>query len=39
VIILEILFWASLGAILWTHVGYPLLVAVVAALRRKGVAK
>jgi cellulose synthase/poly-beta-1,6-N-acetylglucosamine synthase-like glycosyltransferase len=39
VIILEILFWASLGAILWTHVGYPLFVAVVAALRRKGVAK
>jgi cellulose synthase/poly-beta-1,6-N-acetylglucosamine synthase-like glycosyltransferase len=38
VIILEILFWASLGAILWAHLGYPLFVAVVAALRRKGVA-
>ena len=38
-IILEILFWASLGAILWAHVGYPLFVAVVAALRRKRVAE
>ena len=37
-IILEILFWASLGAILWTHVGYPLFVAALAALRRMRVA-
>jgi cellulose synthase/poly-beta-1,6-N-acetylglucosamine synthase-like glycosyltransferase len=39
VIILEILFWASLGAILWTHVGYPLFVTALAAVRRKRVAK
>ena len=38
-IILEILFWTSLGAILWTHVGYPLFVTVLAAVRRKRVAK
>ena len=38
-IILEILFWASLGAILWTHVGYPLFVAALAALRRMRVAR
>ena len=37
-IILKILFWASLGAILWTHVGYPLFVAALAALRRLRVA-
>jgi cellulose synthase/poly-beta-1,6-N-acetylglucosamine synthase-like glycosyltransferase len=39
VIILEILFWTSLGAILWTHVGYPLFVTALAAVRRKRVAK
>jgi glycosyltransferase involved in cell wall biosynthesis len=39
VIILEILFWAGLGAIGWTHVGYPLFVSVLAAVRRKPVAK
>jgi cellulose synthase/poly-beta-1,6-N-acetylglucosamine synthase-like glycosyltransferase len=38
-VILEILFWASLGAILWTHVGYPLLVAALSAVRTKRVAK
>ncbi len=38
-IILEILFWASLGAILWTHVGYPLFVAALAVVRRMRVAK
>ena len=38
-IILEILFWASLGAILWTHVGYPLFVSALAAVRRMRVAK
>jgi ABC-type Fe3+-hydroxamate transport system substrate-binding protein len=37
VIILEILFWGSLGAILWTHGGYPLFVAALAAVRRKRV--
>jgi glycosyltransferase involved in cell wall biosynthesis len=39
VIVLKILFWASLGAILWTHVGYPLLVAAFSAVRRNRVAK
>jgi cellulose synthase/poly-beta-1,6-N-acetylglucosamine synthase-like glycosyltransferase len=39
VIILEILFWASLGSILWTHLGYPLFVAALAAVRRMRVAK
>jgi cellulose synthase/poly-beta-1,6-N-acetylglucosamine synthase-like glycosyltransferase len=39
VIILEILLWASLGAILWTHVGYPLFVAALAVVRRMRVAK
>ena len=38
-IILKILFWASLGAILWTHLGYPLFVTALAAVRRKRVAK
>jgi len=39
VIILEILFWTSLGAIVWTHVGYPLFVAGLSAVRRKRVAR
>jgi glycosyltransferase involved in cell wall biosynthesis len=39
VIVLKILFWTSLGAILWTHVAYPLLVAVFSAVRRNSVAK
>ncbi len=38
-IILEILFWTSLGAIVWTHVGYPLFVAALSAVRRQRVAK
>ena len=37
--ILEILFWASLGAILWAHVGYPLAVAALAFVRRRKVAQ
>ena len=37
--ILEILFWASLGAILWAHVGYPLAAAALAAVLRRKVAK
>jgi cellulose synthase/poly-beta-1,6-N-acetylglucosamine synthase-like glycosyltransferase len=39
VIVLKIVFWASLGAILWTHVAYPLLVAAFSAVRRNRVAK
>ena len=31
-IVLEVLFWLSLGALLWTHVGYPLVIAAWAAL-------
>ena len=38
-IVLKILFWASLGAILWTHVGYPLFVAAFSGVRRNRVAK
>jgi hypothetical protein len=38
-VIFEFFFWASLGAILWTHAGYPLLVAAVSAVHRKRVAK
>jgi cellulose synthase/poly-beta-1,6-N-acetylglucosamine synthase-like glycosyltransferase len=37
--ILEILFWASLGAILWAHVGYPLFAALLAAVHGKRIAK
>jgi cellulose synthase/poly-beta-1,6-N-acetylglucosamine synthase-like glycosyltransferase len=33
----EVLFWASLGALLWTHAGYPLAAAAVARLRRRPV--
>ena len=28
---IEIVFWASIGLIVYAHVGYPLLLAVVAA--------
>ena len=38
-IVLKILFWASLGAILWTHVGYSLLMAAFSAVLRNRVAK
>ena len=31
---LEILFWAAAGALVYTHVGYPLLLALAARLRR-----
>ena len=37
--ILEILFWASLAAILWAHVGYPLFAALLAAVHGKRIAK
>ena len=30
---LEIVFWASLAALAWTHLGYPLAVAALARLR------
>jgi len=38
-VVVEALFWASLGALLWTHLGYPLLAAVVARLRPRRVRK
>jgi cellulose synthase/poly-beta-1,6-N-acetylglucosamine synthase-like glycosyltransferase len=38
-VILEILFWASLGAIVWTHAVYPLVVAGLSAMRSKRVTK
>jgi cellulose synthase/poly-beta-1,6-N-acetylglucosamine synthase-like glycosyltransferase len=31
-LVVEIIFWASLGALVWTHAGYPLAVAAVARL-------
>jgi cellulose synthase/poly-beta-1,6-N-acetylglucosamine synthase-like glycosyltransferase len=33
VIVLEVVFWTSLAAIVWTHVGYPLAAALAARLR------
>ncbi len=33
--ILEVVFWASLGALVWTHVGYPLAAAAAARVRRR----
>jgi cellulose synthase/poly-beta-1,6-N-acetylglucosamine synthase-like glycosyltransferase len=37
VLAVEILFWLSLGGILWTHVGYPLAAALLARVRSRGV--
>jgi cellulose synthase/poly-beta-1,6-N-acetylglucosamine synthase-like glycosyltransferase len=37
VVVLEVIFWACLGAIVWTHVGYPLTAALAARLRPKRV--
>jgi cellulose synthase/poly-beta-1,6-N-acetylglucosamine synthase-like glycosyltransferase len=38
VLALEILFWASLGALVWTHLGYPLAAAALAAVRTRRIA-
>src|SRR5437764_3568298 len=38
-VVLKALFWASLGALLWTHLGYPLAAAALARLRPKIVRK
>src|SRR4029077_9629365 len=35
VIVVEILFWASLAALVWTHVAYPLVVEVAARSRSR----
>jgi cellulose synthase/poly-beta-1,6-N-acetylglucosamine synthase-like glycosyltransferase len=37
VIAVEVVFWASLGALLWTHVGYPAAAALAARVRRRPV--
>ena len=36
---LKTLFWLSLGALLWTHVLYPLGAAALARVRTRGVRK
>jgi cellulose synthase/poly-beta-1,6-N-acetylglucosamine synthase-like glycosyltransferase len=38
-VIAKVLFWASLGALVWTQVGYPLLAAALAHLRGRPVRK
>ena len=35
----KILFWTSLSALAWTHLGYPLAAALLASVRRRRVAK
>jgi len=39
VIVVEVLFWASLAAIVWTHLGYPLAAALLARIRTRDVRK
>ena len=36
-IVVKLLFWASLGALAWTHVGYPAAAALAARLRPRPV--
>jgi cellulose synthase/poly-beta-1,6-N-acetylglucosamine synthase-like glycosyltransferase len=38
-VVVEIVFWVALGALLWTHVGYPLAAALAARGRRRRVQK
>jgi cellulose synthase/poly-beta-1,6-N-acetylglucosamine synthase-like glycosyltransferase len=38
-LVLEIVFWISLAALVWTHAGYPLAIAAWARLRPRPVAK
>ena len=38
-IVLVVLFWASLGLLVWTHLGYPLVAALAARLRPRRVTK
>ncbi len=38
-ILLEVIFWAAAAFILWTHIGYPLFVALLARLRPRPVAR
>jgi cellulose synthase/poly-beta-1,6-N-acetylglucosamine synthase-like glycosyltransferase len=37
VLTVEVVFWAALGALVWTHLAYPLVAAAVARVRRRGV--
>jgi cellulose synthase/poly-beta-1,6-N-acetylglucosamine synthase-like glycosyltransferase len=37
-LVFEVVFWACLGAILWTHAGYPLFMALAARVRPRRVA-
>jgi cellulose synthase/poly-beta-1,6-N-acetylglucosamine synthase-like glycosyltransferase len=39
VLVVKALFWASLGALAWTHAGYPLAAAAVARLRERRVGR
>jgi len=39
VIVLVVLFWVSLGLLVWTHVGYPLAAALAARMRPRRVRK
>jgi cellulose synthase/poly-beta-1,6-N-acetylglucosamine synthase-like glycosyltransferase len=39
VVVVRVLFWASLAAIVWTHVGYPLAAALLARVRSREVHK
>jgi cellulose synthase/poly-beta-1,6-N-acetylglucosamine synthase-like glycosyltransferase len=38
-VVVRVLFWASLAGIVWTHVGYPLAAALLARLRTRTVRK
>jgi cellulose synthase/poly-beta-1,6-N-acetylglucosamine synthase-like glycosyltransferase len=38
-VVVRVLFWASLAGIVWTHIGYPLAAALIARLRTRTVRK
>jgi cellulose synthase/poly-beta-1,6-N-acetylglucosamine synthase-like glycosyltransferase len=37
--VLKILFWSSLGALVWTHLGYPLAAALLASVRKRQIGR
>jgi cellulose synthase/poly-beta-1,6-N-acetylglucosamine synthase-like glycosyltransferase len=39
VIVLQVVFWTALGALVWTHLGYPLFAAALSRLRPRRIAK
>jgi cellulose synthase/poly-beta-1,6-N-acetylglucosamine synthase-like glycosyltransferase len=39
VVVVRVLFWASLAGIVWTHIGYPLVAALLARIRTRTVRK